>query len=120
MPAPNPASCQVKTLSKASTIELKAQLIEAHARLLTQQGSAASRTATLMRLGSFEVRLIQPLSMPPTDVVRVWMEIFDHDRQLSIDSVGNCVLEDAVIVAEDFIARATEQGKNPHAWRRRT
>jgi len=48
------------------------------------------------------------------------MEIFDHDRQLSIDSVGNCVLEDAVIVAEDFIARATEQGKNPHAWRRRT
>jgi hypothetical protein len=48
------------------------------------------------------------------------MELFDHDRQLSIDSAGNCVLEEAVIAAEDFIARATGLSENPHSWRRST
>jgi hypothetical protein len=121
MPRRHPASCQVKTLSKTSRIKLETQLIEAHARLqLTRQGTVTSRTATLVRLGPFEVRLIQPLSMPPTSPIRFWIEIFDHDRQLSIDSVGNCVLEDAVIAAEDFIARATRLSENLHSWRRST
>jgi hypothetical protein len=48
------------------------------------------------------------------------MELFDHDRQLSIDSVGNRVLEDAVIAAEDFIGRATRLNEKPHSWRRST
>jgi len=47
-----------------------------------------------------------------------WMEMFDHDRHLSIDSVGNLVLEDAAVAAEDFIARARKQSENPHEWRR--
>jgi hypothetical protein len=48
------------------------------------------------------------------------MELYDHDRQLSIDSVGDCVLKEAVIAAEDFIARATWLSENPHSWRRST
>jgi hypothetical protein len=48
------------------------------------------------------------------------MELFDHDRQLSIDSVGNLALEDTVLAAEKFIACATKQSENPHEWRRST
>jgi hypothetical protein len=48
------------------------------------------------------------------------LELFDHDRQLSIDSVGDRVIEDAVIAAEEFIARATKLSENPHSWRRPT
>jgi len=104
-----------------SIAELEAQLIEAYARLQpTQQGAVALTAATLVRLGSFEVRLIQPLRMPQTSQARFWMELFDHDRQLSIDSVGDCVLEDAVIAAEDFIGRATRLSENPHSWRQST
>jgi hypothetical protein len=75
---------------------------------------------TLVRHASFEVRLIQALSVPPAGSVKFWLELFDHDRQLSIDSVGDRVLEDAVIAAEEFIARATKLSENPHTWRRPT
>jgi hypothetical protein len=110
---------QVRTLPKTSRIELEAQLIETRAKLhLVPPGGNVSRTATLMRLGSFEVRLIQPLSVPPASSIRFWLELFDHDRQLSIDSVGDRVIEDAVIAAEEFIAHATKLSENPHTWRR--
>jgi hypothetical protein len=117
MPRRHPASCQVKTLPKTSKLDLEAQLVVAHGMLIRQD---ASGTATLVRRGPFEVRLIRPLSIPPTSPIRFWIEIFDHDRRLSIDSVGNCVLEDAVIAAEAFIACATRLGENPHSWRRST
>jgi hypothetical protein len=101
--------------------EIEAQLIAAHAKLkLTRRGEEISIVVTLMRLGAFEVRLIEPTNTEPADTIRVWMELFDHDRQFSIDSIGNCALEDAVIVAEDFIERATRMGENPHSWRRST
>jgi hypothetical protein len=103
---------QVKTLPKTSRIELEAQLIEAHAKLTGME--------TLVRLGSFEVRLIHPLSRPPASSVRFWLELFDHDRQLSIDSVGDRVIADAVIAADEFIARVTKLSENPHTWRRLT
>lgn len=112
---------QVRTLPKTSRIELEAQLIEAHARLqLVPPSEGVSRTATLVRLGSFEVRLIESLSAPPASSAGFWLELFDHDRQISIDSAGDCVVEDAVIAAEEFIDRVTKLSENPHAWRRPT
>jgi hypothetical protein len=107
-----------KTSRKA---ELEAQLIEAYAKLkLIRRDGDASTVATLVRLGAFEVRLVEPIYTPLTDAVRFWMELFDHDRQLSIDSTGNLALEDAVIAAEDFIVRATKLSENPHSWRQST
>jgi hypothetical protein len=115
-------SChQVKKLSKTSRNELDALLMDAHARLqFVPPVADTPRVITLARFGSFEVRLIQPISVSPTSEARFWMELFDHDRQLSIDSVGNLVLEDAAIAAEHFIAHARKQGENPHEWRRST
>jgi hypothetical protein len=108
-------------LSKTSKNELEAILIDAHARLqLVPTGAHASRAVTLMRFGSFEIRVIQPLSALPTNAIIFWIELFDHDRQLSIDSIGDCTVDDAVIAAEDFIARATTLNENPNAWRRPT
>jgi hypothetical protein len=73
-----------------------------------------------MRLGPFEVRVVQPLSAPPTNTVIFWVELFDHDRQLSIDTIGDCTMDDAVIAVEDFIVRATALDETPNAWRRST
>jgi hypothetical protein len=96
-------------------------LIGAHARLQrAERDGDTSAMVTLVRPGSFEVRLVQPLQSIPEGVPRFWMELFDHDRKLSIDSVGNLALVDAVIAAEDFIARATQLSGNPHSWRRPT
>jgi hypothetical protein len=117
-----PASRQVETLPrKSSRAELEAQLTEARARLqLTHRDTDGIRLAMLVRYGSFEVRLFQPLQISPERAVLFWLELFDHDRRLSIDSIGNCVLEDAVTAAEDLIERAARLSENPHSWRRST
>jgi hypothetical protein len=93
-------------------------LIEAHAKL--RRGRDASRLVTLVRHGPFEVRLVEPLQNLPESAALFWMELFDHDRRLSIDSVGNCGLKDAVTAAENFVARAVKLSDNPHSWRRST
>jgi hypothetical protein len=112
---------QVKTLPRTSKNDLEARIIAAHAKLQsTQQGTDVSSVATLVHLGSFEVRLIRPLSVTPASSAGVWLELFDHDRRLSIDSIGDCPLDDAVIAAEEFIDRATKLSENPHDWRRST
>jgi hypothetical protein len=119
---PNPTSRQVENLPYTSSrAELETQLIGAHARLQRiQRDGDVPAMVTLVHLGSFEVRLIQPPQNLPEGAPVFWMELFDHDRRLSIDSVGDLVLADAVIAAEDFIARATGLGGNPHSWRRPT
>jgi hypothetical protein len=119
--APTPASCQVKKLSNTSRTVVEAILKDANARLKhVPLGAQASGAVTLMRFGPFEVRLVQPLSQSWSNAVIFWVELFDHDRQLSIDSVGNCTMDDAVIAAEDFIDRAMALNENPNAWRRST
>ena len=108
-------------LSDTSRNELEALLKYAHARLqLVPPGACSSRAVTLMRFGPFEVRVIQSLSALPTNAIIFWIELFDHDRQLSIDSIGDCTIDDAVMAVEDFIARATALNESPNAWRRPT
>jgi hypothetical protein len=108
-------------LSETSRIELEALLMDAHAKLkLVPTDAGSSRAVPLLRFGPFEIRVVQPLITTPTNAIIFWMELFDHDRQLSIDSVGDCTVDDAVIAVEDFIARATALNENPNAWRRRT
>jgi hypothetical protein len=119
--APVSFTRQVKTLPKTSSTGVEAQLMEAQARLqrLCLSGDV-SETATLVHLGAFEVRLLRPMSASPEGPARFWLELFDHDRQFSIDSIGTCNVEDAVIAADEFIARATKLSENSHSWRRST
>jgi hypothetical protein len=119
--APGSSIRQVKTLPKTSSIELEAQLMEAQARLQRlPPGGDVPGTVTLVRLGSFEVRLLRPPSVLPASPARVWLELFDHDRQFSIDSVGVCDIADTVVAADELIDRATKLSENPHSWRRTT
>jgi hypothetical protein len=93
---------------------LEAQLIQAHVKLqLATRSEDDSRTATLVRLGGYEVRLVEPSRASPASGFLFWIELFDHHRRLSIDSVGSDVLEDAVTATEHLIARAKEQGEDP-------
>jgi hypothetical protein len=98
---------------------LELLLMEAQARLQrASPGEDVSAMITLVRRGSFEVRLLQPLSLAPANPARFWLELFDHDRQLSIDSVGDRIIGDAIGAADEFIVRAARLSENPHAWRR--
>jgi hypothetical protein len=115
----SPASCQVKRLSEILRPVFEAILRDAHAKLqLVPPDAQVLRPVRVMRFGPFEVRVVQPLNSPPTTAVIFWIELFDHDRQLSIDSIGNCTMDDAVVAVEHFIARATALNEYPNAWRR--
>jgi hypothetical protein len=91
---------------------LEAQLIQAHVRLqLATRGKDGARTATLARHDAYEVRLIEPSHASAACTFLFWIELFDHSRQVSIDSCGNHVLGDAVILAGRLIAQAKAHGK---------
>jgi len=92
-------------------MNLESQLIQAHVKLqLVAGGEDDSRSATLLRFGAYEVRLVEPSRAAPSSGFLFRIELFDHHRRLLIDSVGSYVLEDAVTVTEHLIARAKEQG----------
>jgi hypothetical protein len=93
---------------------LEAQLIRAHVTLqLAGQGTDGSRTATVVRRGSYEVRLVDPSQASSAGMFLFWIELFDHSRQVSIDSGGCHVLEDAVVLAELLIAQAKAHDEDP-------
>ena len=102
-------------LSKTSGRKsLEAQLIQAHVKLqFAARGEDDSRTATLVRHGAYEVRLVEPSYASPAGRVLFWIELFDHDRRQSIDSVGSYILEDAVTAAEQLIVQARKEGEGP-------
>jgi hypothetical protein len=103
-------------LSKISArTNLKAQLVQARVQLqLATRGEDDVITATLVCHGAFEVRLIEPPDASQTGAFFFWIELFDHNRQVSIDSGGSDVLGEAVIAAEHLITQSKELSKNPH------
>ena len=66
-----------------------------------------------MRNGAYEVRLFESPHACPDSTFLFWIELFDHNRQVSIDSGGSDVLEDAVVAAEHLIALAMRRGEYP-------
>jgi hypothetical protein len=64
------------------------------------------RTSALARHGAYEVRLIEPSDMPCGDLQPFWIELYDHDRKIAVDSFGSADVEEAAKAAEALIARA--------------
>jgi hypothetical protein len=64
------------------------------------------RMCSLARHGAFEVRLIEPSHMPRGDSVPFWIELYDHERRITLDSFGNDDLEEAAISTVDLISEA--------------
>jgi len=65
-----------------------------------------SKSAPLARFGAYEVRLVELPSVSNTFVF--WIELFDHNRQVSIDRKGANDFEEALATAEHLILRAEE------------
>ena len=97
-------------LSKRSCkTNLESRLLEAHVKLrLVSQCEDGSATTTLARHGSYEVRLYEPPHDFSAGDFLFWIELFDHDCQVSLDSRGTYILEDAVSAAEHLIAQARQ------------
>lgn len=84
------------------------RLTRAYIKLLClPQTSAGPRIVSVVRIGSNEVRIFDG-SQPEVDgAPEFWMELFDHVAQESIDSCGCLEIEDALLVFEEFLRRAS-------------
>ena len=63
-----------------------------------------ARMISLGRIGSYEVRMFEAPQIGSTDAPAFWMELFDHDMQVCIDSCVCRSIKEAAAVFEQFIA----------------
>ncbi len=64
-----------------------------------------TRIVSLVRIGNYEVRLLDASQTGSGDTPLFCLELFDHDAQASIDSCVCYDIEGGVAAFEEFIAR---------------
>jgi hypothetical protein len=68
-----------------------------------------SRSVSLERYGPYDVRLVEVTPESPASAAKLlWLELYDQDRQVGLDSCMCDGLEDAAIAAERLISQARE------------
>ena len=69
---------------------------------------SATRTVSLLRHGSYEVRLVELPRKPRTATEQLWLELFDHDHQRTIDSYGGRTLVNITAAARSLCSNAKD------------
>jgi len=97
--------------TRVSRMTLETRLVQAHVMLMViPLDEHESKSVPLARYGPYEIRLVELAGVSNAFVF--WLELFDHNCQMSVDSGGANDLEDALILAEYLISRAAELNKN--------
>ena len=62
----------------------------------------------LARHGDYDVRLIECPKLANRDAEPIWIELFDRQNNVSLDSFSGHDLEEAAVAADSLISRARE------------
>jgi hypothetical protein len=73
---------------------------------LAPQNESGSRTIPVAHFGTFEVRLIEFADRNRRDSLDLWIELYRHDTQSSIDSCRCMDLDEAEDLGEYLISQA--------------
>jgi hypothetical protein len=92
---------------------LEQRLARAYALLwLVPEDEHHSRSVSLERYGPYDVRLVEVTPESPASAAKLlWLELYDQDRQVGLDSCMCGGLEDAAIAAERLISQARKLDK---------
>jgi len=93
--------------TKAATWQWR--ILEAHRSLTLEDALEepdGQPTASLVRHGSYEVRLIEFSRKSLNEGAHLWLELFDHHRKETIDSYNGRNLEDTAAAAESLCSKA--------------
>jgi hypothetical protein len=93
---------------------IEALVLEAYLKLVrVAWNEGGSRATPLAKYGQYEVRLFERMSAGDADCPHLWVELYAHDMQTSIDACGCDDVEAAAIAAEDIMcqARQLEEGE---------
>jgi hypothetical protein len=64
------------------------------------------RSVTFARCGRLELRLVEPAPPASADDPLFWLELYDNDAEVTIDSCGCDDIQDAASAAEQLIGQA--------------
>lgn len=83
------------------------RITQAYIKLLgIPENAHGARAISLERIGGCEIRMFEATSVSTDDAPLFWLELFDHDRQSSVDS-GSCyAIAEAAVTFDDFISQA--------------
>ena len=73
----------------------------------------APKTVSLERVGDYEIRMFSGQPRWPNDVPPVWIELFDHDARMSVDSCGCLEIEEALAGFDALVAQAENPDSGP-------
>ena len=73
---------------------------------LIPKNEDGSRTVPIARLGSFEVRIVEFINSETCDGLDIWLELYNHSNQSSLDSCRCRDFDQAEVFAEDLICCA--------------
>jgi len=59
-------------------------------------------------MGKCEIRMFSGPPRIPGDAPQLWMELFDHDAKMSIDSCSCHEIDDAMSVFEGFVSQVED------------
>jgi hypothetical protein len=75
--------------------------------LLVPEHANGSRVVSLFRQGHYDVRLVELAHGQPVAAAKsFWVELFDHNCDVSLDSCRRDELEEAAIAAEQLMSQA--------------
>ncbi len=76
-------------------------------------GDFAPKTISIARTGIYEIRMFSGQPRWPNDVPPVWIELFDHDARMSVDSCGCLEIEEALAGFDALVAQAENPDSGP-------
>lgn len=93
-------------------MDIEARLVRAHVELyVRRRDERASNSVSVARYGAYEVRLLQVVQGSCAHPFIFWIELFDHNRGVSLDSGSAENLEKALGVAEELVSHAERLNK---------
>jgi len=84
------------------------RILEAYHSPDFDEERSVTRTVSLLRHGSYEVRLVELPRKLQTATERLWLELFDHDHQRTIDSYGGRTLVNITAAAKSLCSNAKD------------
>ena len=72
----------------------------------TPESNSAPRIISVAKIANYEIRMSNGSSRGPGDIPLLWMELFDHEARISVDSCSCNEIDDAVSAFDAFVAQA--------------
>ena len=85
---------------------IAARVTEYLGLFLTSKHDDGSRAAAIARIGTFDVRLVEMPSVNASEGLGLWVELYDRDLQVGVDSCKCSDLDEAIDAAQLLIAQA--------------